>query len=779
MSHMMITMSKRGLSSRSNMSLRRLKPAATTLLAMTLVIALFCHCEASAAGRRNPVPSHAQQTITVWAMGQEGIKIAEMARRFEEEYPDIKVRTQAIPWDAAHEKLMTSVAGNIPPDVCQLGTTWMSEFGGMGALEPLESYVEQSKVASPEKFYAGSWNTNIVNGNLYGIPWYVDTRVLFYRSDILKEAGWEHPPETWDELEQCGLDLVRDFDGDGKIDRWGIALPVKDWNTFCIFLWSNGGDILNEDMTLSRVTSDEVKETFDYYHGLFDKKIAPTATGADIDLFYAFRTGYYPMFISGPWMVEMTHKEMPELDGKWNVAVMPGKKTRTSFVGGCNLVVFKQSKNKDAAWKFVEFLSRPEVQVEWYKMTTDLPAVKATWQDKFFDTKPMIKVFGEQMEDTKSPPNIPVWEQIADKIQMRMEEAILGKMSNEQALKLLDEDITRILSARAGYANIKPVIFIFTGILIAIILVVYFIGRRRQTETAGLKNIRAPYIFLIPSLATLAVFLFVPVIFSLVMSLTDWDAMALANWGNVKFVGFSNYANLLSDPIFWKSLVNTFIFVGIGVPLSIFVSLFFAVVLNEGFIKARNFFRAGYFVPVVTTIVAVAVVWRWLYNVDYGLFNWLMQSIGAPAQNWLGSSRLALPSLIIMAVWRNFGYNMVIFLAGLQAIPKAQYEAAKIDGAGWLDCFTKVTIPGLKPTTVFVTITTLIGYFQFFAEPYVMTKGGPLNSTISIVLYMYNQGFKYFKFGYASAIAYVLFIIIFIFSMIQLKLSQRGGGTYA
>ncbi|HOW27797.1 MAG TPA: sugar ABC transporter permease [Elusimicrobiota bacterium] len=282
------------------------------------------------------------------------------------------------------------------------------------------------------------------------------------------------------------------------------------------------------------------------------------------------------------------------------------------------------------------------------------------------------------------------------------------------------------------------------------------------------------YIFILPCVVLLAVFLFVPLVASFFMSLTDWNIFGMNDWNMIRFVGWDNYIRTVKDPLFWKSLGNTLYFAGIGVPITIGVSLVSAVALNQSFVKARTVFRAAFFAPVVTTIVAVAVVWRWLYNPEYGPLNWLIQMAGFPGQNWLSDTRLAMPSLILMAVWKNFGYNMVVFLAGLQTIPETLYEAARMDGANSWQCFRHVTLPGLRPTMLFVVIMTTIGYLQFFAESYVMTKGGPLNSTLSIVLYMYNQGFKFFNLGYASAIAYVLFGIIFAFTIVQLMVKRSS-----
>jgi len=717
-----------------------------------------------------------KEILTVWAMGAEGRKIGEMAKIFEKENPNVKVITQAIPWGAAHEKLMTSVVGGIPPDVCQLGTTWMAEFHAMNSLARLDEYIKNSKVISPEKFFKGSWNTNVIDGSVWGIPWYVDTRVLFYRKDLLKEVGYDHPPRTWDELLDVGRKLKRDIDGDGKIDKWGMSLASGGagvWSDLGFFVWQNDADFLTPDNNFASVTTEEFREAFKFYVNIFREKIAPVEASVDVDIFHAFSSGYYPMFISGPWMVDLVNKECPDIKGKWDVSVLWKKKKNTSFIGGCNLIIFEKSKNKELAWKFIEFMSRPENQVEWYKLTTDLPSVRDAWEDPFFDDKPMVKVFGKQLEDTASPPNIPEWEQIANVIGQKVELVTWGGQDEDKILKEMEWEINGVLeSKKTKHSSSTLVFFIFLTIILVLFILFLVLGKKSKFEFGKVSY--APYIFILPALFVLSIFLFVPIVASFLLSLTSCDIYTITDWKRILFVGLENYISLFKDEVFWKSLKNTFIFVGVGVPLSITVSLFMAIILNESFIKFRSFFRAGYFVPVITTIVAVAVIWKWLYNPDYGLINWFIGLFGIPPQDWLRSTKLALPSLIIMAVWKNFGYNMVIFLAGLQAIPSSLYEAAWVDGADKWKSFLHITLPGLRPTTFFVTITTFIGYFQFFAEPYVMTQGGPMNSTISMVLYMYYQGFKFFRLGYASAIAYVLFGIIFIFTMLQLKLQKES-----
>jgi multiple sugar transport system permease protein len=284
---------------------------------------------------------------------------------------------------------------------------------------------------------------------------------------------------------------------------------------------------------------------------------------------------------------------------------------------------------------------------------------------------------------------------------------------------------------------------------------------------------RAVILFLGPALVAIGVFFFVPVLAAFVLSFTDFDIYALGSFEYARFVGFKNYAQLLSDPLFWKAFRNTLEFLLIGGPLSIGVSLTAALMIQSKLVRWKGFFRTAYFTPVVTTLVAVAVIWRFIYHPRFGLLNYLLSFVGIGGVDWLGDQHWAMPAIILMAVWKNFGYNMVIFIAGLQNIPAELYEAASIDGAGRLQQLRTITVPLLAPTTVYISILTMIGYFQLFSEPYVMTQGGPLNSTLSIVLLMYQQGFRWWNMGYSAALAFVLFAFILIGSVIQSRIQKR------
>lgn len=290
-----------------------------------------------------------------------------------------------------------------------------------------------------------------------------------------------------------------------------------------------------------------------------------------------------------------------------------------------------------------------------------------------------------------------------------------------------------------------------------------------------MKPALAAWVFVTPALIVLAVFFGLPVFSALVLSLTDFDLYALADWRNLRFVGLGNYSELLQMPIFWKSLGNTFYFVVIGVPLSISVSLGAAVLLNAPATRFRAFFRTALFAPVVTTLVAVAVIWRYLFHTSYGLVNWALGHLGIPAVDWLGDPHWAMPTIILLAVWKNFGYNMVIFLAGLQAIPQDLYEAARIDGASRRRQFLHITLPMLGPVLMVVGVITVAGYFQLFAEPYVMTRGDPLQSTVSVLYFMFEEGFRWWNLGRASAVAFLLFLIILAVTAAMMRFGRRKG----
>jgi multiple sugar transport system permease protein len=283
----------------------------------------------------------------------------------------------------------------------------------------------------------------------------------------------------------------------------------------------------------------------------------------------------------------------------------------------------------------------------------------------------------------------------------------------------------------------------------------------------------AGWLFIAPALTLISVFFFLPVVAALLLSVTDFDIYALADSANLRVVWLRNYLDLIANPVFWSAVKNTFYFALVGGPLTVAASLAAALLVNARVVRFKALFRTLYFVPFVTTLVAVAIVWRYLYHPQYGLFNYLLGFVGLGPIEWLSDPRWAMPSIILLAIWKNFGYNMLIFIAGLQNIPAELYEAAHLDGAGALRQFRHVTLPMLAPTFLFVGVITMIGYFQLFAEPYVMTAGGPLRSTTSLVLLMYEEGFRWWRLGMAASVALVLFLIILLWTILQFRLQRE------
>ncbi|WP_411431066.1 carbohydrate ABC transporter permease [Paenilisteria weihenstephanensis] len=288
---------------------------------------------------------------------------------------------------------------------------------------------------------------------------------------------------------------------------------------------------------------------------------------------------------------------------------------------------------------------------------------------------------------------------------------------------------------------------------------------------------KTPYLFISPALLLLIMFSLFPIVIAFVISFTDINLVGLADWSKINFIGLENYKNVLSDPIFLKSIGNTLFYVIIGVPLVIICSLGIALMINFSQAKIFQFFRLIFYTPSITNVVAVAVVWSYLYNPQFGLFNYLLSLLDLPAVPWLQDPTIAKISLIILALWRAIGVNMIIFLAALQGIPREYYEAAQLDGANRWKQLTNVTVPLLRFAIFFVTVTTMIGWLQFFEEPFVMTQGGPLDSTTSVALFIYRNGFQLSKFGYAAAGSFILFIAIIIITIVQFKIQNRHSDT--
>jgi multiple sugar transport system substrate-binding protein len=388
-------------------------------------------------------------TIRFWAMGREGEVVQELAKDFERENPGVRVDVQQIPWSAAHEKLLTAHVGRSTPDLAQLGNTWISEFETLRALEPLDSRVKVSSALTPGGYFPGIWDTNVVDGQTYGIPWYVDTRVLFYRKDILKQAGYDSLPATWSGWREA-MQAVKKVVGP---EKYAIFLPVNEWPPAVILGLQAGSGLLSDNWSRGSFSDPAFRRAFEFYIGLYRDGLAPPVSNTEIaNLYQEFARGYFSMYITGPWNLGEFRRRLPaDLQGAWATAPLPGPDTdgrAVSLAGGASLVLFRGSHHKEEAWRLIEFLSRPAQQLRFYRLSGDLPARQEAWADSALSSDPNVRSFGEQLERVVSTPKIPEWEQIAIRLQDRVEMAVRGSMPADSALAALDRDVDRFLEKR-------------------------------------------------------------------------------------------------------------------------------------------------------------------------------------------------------------------------------------------------------------------------------------------------------------------------------------------
>jgi multiple sugar transport system substrate-binding protein len=372
-------------------------------------------------------------TLTVWAMGNEGVKLKDLATKFMADNPGVTVNVTPVDWGQAVAKLQTAIAGHQTPDVSQMGTDMMGQFAATGALDPVPANIE------PGSFFESAWNTNIVGGTVYGVPWYVETRLLYYRTDIAEAAGITAPPATWDDL--TTMAKAMQTKGDAK---WGISLGTKNWQEYVPFLWSNGGSIMDAQGAF-QLNSPQAVEALTEYQSFFKDGLSPTKVPEGFDITPAFVAGTHPMFFSGPWHLGLIRDAGgAKFDGKWAIAPVPKKVSSTSFVGGSNLVVYKDSKNKDLAWKFVQYLSDPKTQVAWYTDVTDLPAVQSAWDDPALKGDPNVAKFGEQLKSTQAQPAISTWSEVADSMNAALEKMTTGTATPQAAADEMQQKATAI-----------------------------------------------------------------------------------------------------------------------------------------------------------------------------------------------------------------------------------------------------------------------------------------------------------------------------------------------
>jgi multiple sugar transport system substrate-binding protein len=389
--------------------------------------------------------------IRFWALGNEGENVQKLLPEFERKNPGIKVVVQQIPWTAAHEKLLTAYAGDATPDVSQLGNTWIPEFTVLRALEPLNEYADHSFSIDRGDYFEGVLKTNIIDSTLYGIPWYVDTRVIYYRKDLLREAGYEKPPATWGEMLRLCSAIQQRARSEGII-RYPLFLPTSEWVPAIILGMQSGDSLLKDDRTRGNFSGSNFRKAFDLLASFYRNEYSPSGQQLISNFYDSFGQGLITMYITGPWNIGEFSRRLPQkLQDQWMTSPLPSMDSTypgASLPLGTSLVVFRQSKKKEAAWKFIEFLASTKQSIAFYRITGNLPPRKSAWNDSSLASNKYIRAFYQQIQRLDPLPPVPEWEQIVIKLQLYIEYVATNTLTVDEALKRFDIDVDHMLVKR-------------------------------------------------------------------------------------------------------------------------------------------------------------------------------------------------------------------------------------------------------------------------------------------------------------------------------------------
>lgn len=736
-----------------------------------------------------------KKTVVFWfgASQDERAAYEAMVDEFNRLHPNIEVRPMLVPQKYIERKLILSIAGGVPPDVVRFYTHLGGELMSRGGLEPLNDLIERDKVDLSD-FWPVGIEQNSYQGKLYGMPWVMSPNALFYNRRLFAEAGLDpdRPPKTWKELEEYALKLTK-RDERGNLVQVGFSGFVNNPTNFYLYTWQSGGQLLSDDLKSPAFNSPEGREALTWMKEFMERGVGSVRelqtfssnfVGATND---PFGLEALAMRVESPFRIPDLQKYFPDLD--FGVAPVPYNRVRTMEVVGNSLVIPRGSKNRDAAWEFIKFATSYEQIKNVCKVAGRVPGRKSAAMVPEYYDDPVLRPFIDEMQYGRTIPVAPGFREMGSAVARACELALTGEQSVERALNEAEEKAQEILAKATEdmsvYAKIPwATMGGFAGAFLvgAFGLAAWWI--RRQTSGSRLARSEAVtfYLFLLPWLVGFVILTFGSVAASLLLSFSRWDILSPA-----VFVGFRNYAELFTqDPLFVKSLGNTLYYAVFTVPLAIVGGLAISVLLNQK-VQGIRLFRTIYYLPVVVSGVATSLLWLYIFNPSTGLINrflkleiiprivegqLMLAPIIANPPAWLLDPVWSKPAFIIMSIW-GLGGAMIIYLAGLQGIPDELYEAADIDGAGSWTKFKSVTLPLLTPTIFFQLIIGTMATFQFFTQAYIMTDGGPQDSTLFYALYLFRNAFEWMNMGYASAMAWILFGIVLIVTLIQFKGAGR------
>ncbi|MFN4244443.1 MAG: extracellular solute-binding protein [Tepidisphaerales bacterium] len=734
------------------------------------------------------------------------------------------------------QRFLVSVAGGVPPDVIHFDRYAVAEWAARGAFVPLDPYIERDlaegrpDAVRAERFYRAAWEEAQLNGRQYGIPNSIDNRALFYNKDLLVRAGFVDdkgeavPPRTWDEL-RLYTERLTERDARGRLVRAGF-LPNYGNAWLYMYGWMNGARFMSEDGRKVLLNEPAAVEALTFIKSLYDvaggyNEVMAFQAGFQGGALDPFITGKVAMKIDGYWQIG----NMTNFGRDLNFGIAPPPRPKEilerdgnmSWTGGWSYAIPSTARNKEAAWEFIRFMVSPEaIKIRFEAERANAEAQGQTFippqdpqpeinrwayatyiegnrqlPEKFADA---VRAFNALLPVSRFRPVTPVGQLLWQEHVTQTENALYGKLTPQQALDegtaIVQRALDRFFLPPRGWEmrNWTAFFAVYGGLLAVLAVGVYCfdtkVGFRRSVAkllpwVKGKEGViegslggymrkqwAGGLVCAAPWLAGFIIFGGGPMLFALLISFADYDILSAP-----RLTGLDNYTRLVTeDRLFYVSLWNT-VYMVIAVPLGMAASLAIALLLNQS-IRFMAMWRTFFYLPAIVPLVAASVLWIWIFNPQGGLLNGLLALVGIDGPRWLQDANWSKPALILMGLW-GAGGGMIIWLAGLKSIPPSLYEAAEVDGASTFQQFIHITIPQLTPYIFFNLIMGMIGTFQIFGQAFIMTQGGPVNSTLFYVYYLFNHAFRFGNMGYASAMAWVLFVIVLALTILQLRTSKR------
>jgi len=741
-----------------------------------LVAALCAWCAPpSGAGEGAP-----RQKLVFWNLFTSGSShetLTELVRRFNATNPDYVVSQVDIPYSQIHAKMLPAIAGHVPPDIAVFDRFLVASYAARGAFLRLDDLLARDGIRG-EDFFEAPWGECIYQGGQFAVPYDTDVRVLYYNRALFRQAGLDpdRPPRTWSELREMSRKLTTRR-ADGRLDRVGYVPIWGNVGSLYLYGWQKGGRFTSPDGR--RVTLDDPKvveamvwvRDFVRDYGL--EALMNLQSGFGPDAQNPFITGRIAMTVWDVGAVNIIERYGADLD--WAAAPCPyaDDGVPATWSGGFSLVLPRGTRHVEGSWAFCKFILSEPSQRYMATSSNKLPARRSASDDPFFQASAFWRLAIDQMRVSRYRPVSPAGSAISIEMSRAVETVAHGKLEPAEALAVANREAQRVLDRFYEKTDAPQVNWRILGpalggaILLLVLVRGWFSWRRMRALSIHRGQAIAGYLFAAPAILGLVVFCLGPILMSAVYSLTRYEIIAPANWA-----GFENYRHLFTDDRFFlKALWNTFYFTAVSVPVNTVMALSLALLLNRE-IGGRSLYRTCFYLPTVMPAVAGSLLWAWLFNSEYGLVNIVLGYLGLPPVPWLTSEHWSKPALVLMGMW-GVGGGMILFLAALQGVPQALYESAEIDGAGAWTKFVHVTLPMISPTMFFMVVMGIIGSLQVFTQAYLMTQGGPVNSTLFYVLHLYREAFENLHMGYACAMAWVLFVVILLITGVQFVVAKR------